>query len=115
VKRALILAAAAFALVAVPSASIAQQAPKAALGIAMLTDQTNRKVKVADLRPGGTGHLMGIRAGDVITHAGGKRINSLAKMDAYVSKLKVGDPVELTVTRRGKIMQLKGTAMARAQ
>ncbi len=106
-----VIAAVALAFTAAPSASIARIAPRAAIGVAIV-DQMN-KLKVAELLPGGTGDLMGIRAGDVITHAGGKRITSRAKLTAFTQKLKVGDPVELTVKRKGESLQLTGTAMAR--
>ncbi len=98
---------------AVPSTSVAQNTPRAALGVAIQGD--NNKMEVAEVWPGGTGDLMGVDAGDVITHAGGKRINSSTKLTAYIRSLKVGDAVELTVKRKGKILQLTGTAMARAR
>ena len=101
----------ALALAAVPAAAAAQKAPSAAIGVAMVTQ--NNRIEVAEVWPGGTGDLMGIRPGDVITHAGGKRMNSQTKLTAFISSLKIGDPVELTVKRKGESLQLKGTAMAR--
>lgn len=56
---------------------------------------------------------MGLRPGDIVTDAGGKRINAIGKLTAFISRLKVGDPVELTVKRKGESLQLKGTAMPR--
>lgn len=110
----------ALALAAVPSASIAQHPQKdldakAAIGIAMMPGSskfTSGEVKVMAIRPGGAGAQMGIHAGDVITHAGGKRI-TMDKMLGYIRKLKVGGPVELTVRRGRKSLELKGTAQAR--
>ena len=101
----------ALAFAALPTASIAEPAPKAGIGVAFIAN--NGDMKVAEVWPGGTGDLMGVRAGDVVTHARGKRINSTTKMTAYVSSLKVGDPIELTIKRKGESLQLKGTAMAR--
>jgi putative serine protease PepD len=105
------LIAAALALATVPSASNAQDKPTAAIGVAFQSE--NNRVKVAEVMPGGPGDLMGVRPGDILTHAGGKRINSPAKLSAFMRSLKVGDPVDLTVTRAGKSLKLTGTAMAR--
>ena len=109
----------ALAFAAVPSATIAQQPTKtvglnspAALGVMFITEN-NSKVKVAALLPGGAGELMGIRPGDIVTHAGETRINSMGKLTWFIGKLKVGDPVEITVNRKGQSLKLKGTAMAR--
>lgn len=109
----------ALAFAAAPSTTIAQQAGKvsslkspAALGVLFITER-NTKVKVAALLPGGAGELMGILPGDVVTHAGETRINSIGKLTAFISKLKVGDPVEITVRRKGQSLKLQGTAMAR--
>jgi S1-C subfamily serine protease len=98
------------AIAAVPSGAIAQKS-KAAIGAAFI--YKDNRVKVAEVLPGGTGDQMGVLAGDVITHAGGRRINNQLKLTAYVNNLEVGGPVELTVNRAGKSLQLKGKAMAR--
>lgn len=116
--RVLFAFATAVTLILVPSASLAQQPPKAAIGIAMMPFKTTSRaassaVKVMEVRPGGTGDQMGILVGDLITHAGGKRVTSDQKLIAYIMSLEVGGPVELTVSRRGKTLQLSGKAMAR--
>ena len=99
----------AVAFAVVPSASIAQGAPKAApFGFALIDE--DKKVKVAAVKPGGTAALMGMRPGDVITHAGGKRINATYKLSGFIRGLKAGDAVELTVEREKKSLQLTGTA-----
>lgn len=103
--------AAAVAFAAIHSPAMAQQSPKAAIGAAMIEE--DRQVKIAVVRPGGTGHLMGIRPGDVIVQAGRWRIQSISKLTGYIRTLKVGDSVELTVKRKGENVQLKGTAQAR--
>lgn len=103
--------AASLAFAAIPSGSIAQPAPAVWLGVAF-TPQ-DRGVKVAEIAPGGPGDRMGVRPGDLITHAGGKRINSLIKLKVFLRTLKPGDPVELTVKRKGETLELKGTADAR--
>ena len=98
------------ALAAMPSAAIAEPASKVSMGIATVTE--NNKMEVAEVRPGGTGDTMGVQPGDVITHIGDQRINP-TKLAAFLRKLKVGDPVQLTVKRKGQTLQLKGTALAR--
>ena len=110
-KKVSSLVAVALAFAAIPSASIAEIPPAVAIGVAF--NPQDRAVEVAEVRPGGTGDLMGIHAGDIITHAGGKRINNLVKLKAFIRTLKPGDPVELTVKRKGQSLQLKGTAVAR--
>ncbi|HWT11718.1 MAG TPA: PDZ domain-containing protein [Allosphingosinicella sp.] len=110
-KRAFATMAVALAVAALPSASIAERAQRAAIGVAIHV-QGNR-VLVAEVMRGGTGDLMGVRADDVITHAGGRPINSEERLADYIRRLNVGDPVELTVRRRGESLQLTGTAMAR--
>lgn len=101
----------ALALAAVPSASIAQPAPAVTLGVAFLAQ--NNRVKVAEVRPGGTGDLMGVQAGDIIILAGDQRVNSIAKLTAYLRKLSPGDTVALTVRRGGENLELTGTALER--
>ncbi|GAA4712412.1 PDZ domain-containing protein [Sphingomonas lutea] len=99
------------ALATAPALSTAQPSPKAGIGVAFQTQ--NKKIKVAEVMPGASGALMGIQAGDVITHAGGKPMSSQTRLTAYFSSLKVGDPVVLTVKRKGQSLELKGTAIAR--
>jgi S1-C subfamily serine protease len=103
--------AAALAFAGVPSALTAQPGSPAALGIAFMPEGT--KVKVAEILPGGAGDLMGVRPGDVITYVGSTRVSSMGKLSAFIRNLKVGDPVEVTVKRKGESLTLKGTAMAR--
>lgn len=109
-KTCLALIAALFASIAFPSASVAQDARPVTLGVAFQTEKI--WVKVAEVRPRGIGDRIGLRPGDVITHAGGKRINSPGKLTTFIRNLKVGDPVELTVRRKGKSVLLSGTATA---
>lgn len=101
----------ALAFAAVSSASIAQTPSPAAIGVAFQTEKN--QLTVMEVLPGGSGDLMGVRPGDVITHAGGRKMTFPSRLTAFIRTLKVGDPVELTVTRKGKSLQLKGTAMAR--
>jgi S1-C subfamily serine protease len=100
----------ALAFAALPSASIAQT-PAAGIGVAFVYEMN--KAKVAEVMPGGTADMMGVRAGDIVTHAGGKRVTSQGRMSAFFRSLKVGDPVTLTVKRKGKSLQLTGKAVAR--
>jgi S1-C subfamily serine protease len=102
----------ALALAAIPSASIAQSASRAAIGARFMMERFN-SLRVAEVMPGGTGHLMGLRPDDVITHAGGRRVGSMERLTRYIGSLSVGDPVTLTVRRGRETLQLTGTAMAR--
>lgn len=111
-KRLFALMAFVLALAAVPPASNAERPRRAALGIAI--DIQYNRLRIAEVMPGGSGDRMGVRAGDVITHVGGQRINSDRRLSAYIRGLAVGDPVELTVVRGGETLQLIGTAMARS-
>lgn len=107
----LTLIAIALGCAAVPAALAAQDRPPAYFGAAGFEDK--HRVTVAEIMPGSTADVIGLRPGDVVTHAGGKRITAEGKMRAWVRSLKVGDPVELTIRRSGDVLQLKGVAMAR--
>ena len=109
-KRSLALIAPLLASIAYPSASIAQDPRPVTLGVAFQTQKS--WVKVAEVRRGGIGDRIGLRPGDVITHAGGRLINSQAKLTTYIRGLNAGGRVELTVRRKGKQVLLTGTAMA---
>jgi S1-C subfamily serine protease len=110
-NKVLTFIAVALALAAVPAISGAQDGSPAFFGAAGY--EVRNRLTVKEVWPGSTADLIGLRAEDVITHGGGKRISSEAKMRAFVGSLRVGDPVELTVRRKGKVLQLKGTAVAR--
>lgn len=101
----------ALAFAAAPSVAIAG-APAVVLGMAFYSEDSrlNPQVNVALVKPGGIAELMGVRPGDVVTHAGGKRMTSDQKLTGYIRNLKVGDAIELTVKRSGKALQLTGRA-----
>ena len=102
----------ALAVAAVPAAAVAANAPPAGLGILFMGVRND--VTVKGILPGGAAQLMGVQLGDVITNAGGRRITSASSLTHYIQKLKVGDSVQLTVRRKGKKLELSGTAMARS-
>lgn len=117
-KNALTFVGVALAFAAVPSGSTAQPASPVGLDAMFISENgklrgRTSKVIAARILPGGTGELMGLRPGDVITQAGETRITSVGRLKAFIRKLKVGDPVELTVERNGERLQLNGTALAR--
>ena len=99
------------ALAAFPGPAVAQATPKAGIGVAFQAQ--NNRVEVADIMPGGTGAAMGVQVGDIVTHIAGQQVKSMTRLTAFFSRLKVGDPVELTVKRKGQSVELKGTAMPR--
>ena len=99
------------AFAAASAATAAQNNQKVSFGVAGHAEKN--KISVAEVRAGSTAYLMGVRAGDKITHAGGKKVDSTTRMTAFVDGLKVGDPLELTIVRKGQTLQLKGRAIAR--
>ena len=109
-KTSSIRIAAALAMAVLPAAAIAQKPIAAAMDVAF--QYVNSTVKVAEVRPGGTGDSLGIRPGDVIVKAGGKPITSEGRLMAFIRSMKVGNPITVTVKRQGKEVELSGTAMA---
>ena len=105
------IVAAGLALTAAPSGGVAASETPAGLGILFMGVRND--VTVKGLQPGGAAQLMGVKLGDVITDAGGRRVTSASRLTSYIQRLKVGDPVQLTVRRKGKSLQLNGTAQAR--
>ena len=83
--------------------------PNLALGVANVTSAIRKAIKadeesggviVTRLRPGGAGALAGLRTGDLITHAGSKRIAGVADL-ARVLKPSVPVPLVLRIVRDG--------------
>ena len=58
-------------------------------------------VYVADVTEGGAAKLAGIKAGDVITSVGGKKVNSTTQLRESVAQFRPGDKVEVEVNRHG--------------
>lgn len=112
-QRIFAMMAVALALAAAPAVAVAERPTKAMVGAAFIEE--NNRVTVAAVLRGGSGDQMGLRPGDVITHAGGQRISSQRRLTAYIRRLSVGDAVELTVKRGRQSLQLTGTAMARVR
>ena len=87
-KNALTFVGVALAFAGVPSASTAQPASPVALDVMFISETGNvrrgtSRVIAARILPGGTGELMGLRPGDVITQAGGTRITSVGRLEAF--------------------------------
>jgi S1-C subfamily serine protease len=83
--------------------------PNLELGVANSTTEIRSALKapgeasgliVTQLRPNGAGALAGLRIGDLITHAGSKRLADVADL-ATVSKPSVKLPLLLRVVRDG--------------
>jgi len=108
----MLLAAAAFAAFVLPAQAFARDLPrKATLGIRMApAPQGSSGVLVSQVLPGGTATAIGVRDGDLILSAGGHPVTRSNEVAAYASTLRGGDKVDLTVSRAGKQVQLKGTA-----
>jgi S1-C subfamily serine protease len=69
--------------------------PALRLGVAATTDEIRKSIKATDegsgvivtqLRPAGAGALAGLKVGDLITHAGTRRLIDVADLS------KIGDP-----------------------
>jgi aminopeptidase YwaD len=64
--------------------------------------QTENGVKFSDVRPGSPAAKAGLRAGDILVQFGDKPIGNLYDFTDALRRSKVGDVVEVTVTRDGK-------------
>jgi S1-C subfamily serine protease len=62
---------------------------------------------VAEIVPGSPSHAAGIRAGDVITEAGGAEVKHTKDLLFALSKVSEGDTLELDVDRRGSRFRLR--------
>jgi pimeloyl-ACP methyl ester carboxylesterase len=67
----------------------------------------------AKVFPGGTAEAIGVHEGDLIVNAADHRVAGPADVVAYVTTLRSGDRVELTVRRAGKEIELAGKARPR--
>ena len=64
--------------------------------------QTESGVKFSDVKPGSPAAKAGLRAGDILVQFGDKPIGNLYDFTDALRRSKVGDVVEVTVTRDGK-------------
>ena len=64
--------------------------------------QTENGVKFSDVKPGSPAAKAGLRAGDILVQFGDKPIGNLYDFTDALRRSKVGDVVEVTVTRDGK-------------
>ena len=83
--------------------------PSLKLGVANTTNEIRKAIKADDetgglivtqLRPAGAGALAGLKIGDLITHAGTKRLTNVADL-APVSQPSTKNPLLLRVVREG--------------
>lgn len=74
-------------------------AEHAFLGVTM--SQVQEGVRIEDVRAGSPADDAGVRAGDVVTAAGGNRVESPEDLRASVEARKPGDELELELTRDG--------------
>jgi len=108
----LLLVAAVPALAAPPAADTLPRT--VSLGVAMdppAEGQTG--VPVTRVLPGTTAEKLGVQTGDTIVSAGSRAVASVADVGRYVGTLVSGSPVELTIRRGGKTLNLKGKALGR--
>jgi aminopeptidase YwaD len=64
--------------------------------------QTENGVKFSDVKPGSPAAKAGLKAGDILVQFGDKPIGNLYDFTDALRRSKVGDVVEVTVTRDGK-------------
>jgi putative serine protease PepD len=72
------------------------------LGVQVTTATGNAGATVSTISPGSPAEKAGLVAGDVITRAGTKDIHTSEDLVSVVQGSKVGDKLELSVTRNGK-------------
>ncbi|MBX2993113.1 MAG: M20/M25/M40 family metallo-hydrolase [Bacteroidetes bacterium] len=70
-------------------------------------------MKIDGTRAGGPGEKAGLQAGDIITMLGGKKILNIYDYMGILGELKVGQVVEIEITRDGKPMTLSATMTKR--
>jgi len=82
--------------------------PWLGMALAVRTSPTGAKfLYVVQIGPGTPAAKAGLRAGDVITGLDGKKVESRDELDVmeFVSRLKIGRKLKLSVTRAGAQMQ----------
>lgn len=71
-------------------------------------------IYVAEAVEGGAAQAAGIKPGDVLTHLGGKTVNTTADVQETIAKLRPNDKISVTVKRDGTVKQFDVTLRNRA-
>ena len=75
--------------------------------LGMSTQESDGKLIVSRLTPGGPGHKAGVQAGDIVLKVGGTRVTELVEMFRTVWKLGApGVEVPLTLARAGDVLHI---------
>lgn len=85
-----------------------------ALGIAVAGDSEQDGAVVMDVQAGSPADRAGIQAEDRILTIGDQQVKSPAELSALVSKHKVGDEIQIRVSRNGQEHTLRATLAARS-
>jgi S1-C subfamily serine protease len=85
----------------IPDLKDGKQVRHALLGVTEMED-TDRGVKILDLKQYGAAQRAGLREGDIITHFAGEKVRSLPALRNRVGERPAGDVVTLTFVRGGK-------------
>jgi len=68
---------------------------------------TNNGVLVAQVEEGSAADKAGIKTGDVIVKAGSTSVNSAAELRNQIGLRRLGEPIELNIYRKGKMLTVK--------
>lgn len=69
---------------------------------------------IAEVVEDGAAQAAGIKAGDVLTHIGGKAMNTTADVQETIAKLRPNDKIKVTVKRNGSVKEYDVTLRNRA-
>lgn len=70
-------------------------------------------VRISGVRAGGPADKAGLKGGDIIVEFGGKKITNIYDYTYALDAVRIGEPVDVLITRDGKQMKLKVTPEAR--
>lgn len=97
-----------------PSGSVSRRNLRAYLGtIPEYGENTRKGVKLNGVAAGGPAELGGLRRGDVIVELAGTKIETIYDYTYALNALKVGDPVEIVVYRKGRLLRFNVTPASR--
>jgi C-terminal processing protease CtpA/Prc len=95
----------------VPPVTAQQDQPRVFLGIRGGSPGAGQPgAAVGEIVPGGTAEAIGLRPGDLIVEANGRKIASSGDMQAWTQSLRPGDRIELNIVRGSEKLTLAGTA-----